>query len=113
MTDDDNEKKTSLLGSFIAGSIVSGRFFVKHWLQLFICLALMLIYMTNRFSCAHSMEQISRLKTRLEVVETRAVRTRGIYMSRIRESAMRQRLDSMGIPLTVQNQPPYRLDREK
>ena len=70
---------------------------------------MVLVYITNRYSCQRSMEQIRTLRSRLEVVETESFRIRGIYMSRIRESAMRERLDSLGIPLAVQNQPPYHL----
>lgn len=101
------ERTDSVLRRMVQGRMVSGSFFVKYWLQMFVCVALLLVYMTNRYSCQRQMEQIKRLQTRLEVVETEAVRVRGLYMGRIRESSMRERLDSAGLPLSVQNQPPF------
>lgn len=101
--------KDTVFRRLVQGRIVDGHFFVNHWIQIFTIIAMVLVYITNRYSCQRSMEQIRTLRSRLEVVETESFRIRGIYMSRIRESAMRERLDSLGIPLSVQNQPPYHL----
>ena len=101
--------KDTILRRLVQGRLVTGHFFMRYWLQIFVVIAMVLIYITNRYSCQRSMEQIRTLTSRLEVVETESFRIRGIYMSRIRESAMRARLDSLGIPLSVQIQPPYHI----
>lgn len=91
------------------GRLVSGDFFARHWLQIFVIVAMVLLYITNRYSCQRSMEQIRALNNRLDVVQTESYRIRGQYMGRIRESAMREMLDTLGLDLAVQNQPPYHI----
>ncbi len=105
--------KDTIFRRMVQGRLISGQFFINHWLQIFTIIAMVLVYITNRYSCQRSMEQIRTLRARLEVVETESFRIRGIYMSRIRESAMRERLDSLGIPLSVQTQPPYHLPSDE
>jgi len=91
----------------IEGRLVSGAFFARHWLQVFVILAMVLVYITNRYSCQRSMEEIRRLNNRLDIVQTESYRVRGEYMGRIRESQMRRTLDSLGLNLAVQSRPPY------
>lgn len=95
--------------AIIEGRLVSGDFFARHWLQIFVLLAMVLVYITNRYSCQRSMEQIHRLQNRLDIVQTESYRVRGEYMGRIRESQMRHTLDSLGLDLAVQNRPPYHI----
>ncbi|MDE6535783.1 MAG: hypothetical protein K2K82_07240 [Muribaculaceae bacterium] len=109
MSNEEPKLQDSMFRRLVQGRLVNGQFFLRYWLQIFAVLIMVLAYITNRYSCQHSMEQIRTLTSRLQVVETESFRVRGIYMSRIRESAMRQRLDSLGIPLSVQAQPPYQL----
>lgn len=109
MSNDEPKMNDTMLRRLVQGRLVNGQFFMRYWLQIFAVLVMVLAYITNRYSCQHSMEQIRTLTSRLQVVETESFRVRGIYMSRIRESAMRQRLDSLGIPLSVQTQPPYHI----
>ena len=109
MSNEEPKQRDTMLRRLVQGRLVNGQFFMRYWLQIFAVLVMVLAYITNRYSCQHSMEQIRALTSRLQVVETESFRVRGIYMSRIRESAMRQRLDSLGIPLSVQTQPPYHI----
>lgn len=92
------------------GSWISGSFFAQHWLQVLVALAMVLVYITNRYSCQRTMEEIRSLNNRLVVVQTESYRVRGEYMGRIRESALRRRVQEAGLDLAVQNQPPYHLN---
>lgn len=105
-------KRISASG-IVRGTLVSGHFFARHWLSLSVVLIMVLFYITNRYSCQDSMGRIKTLTTRVQVIETESMRERGAYMSRIRESAMSRRLDSLGIPLAVQPTPPYILHTPK
>ncbi len=105
--DKSGRERDSWLGRIIEGRLVTGDFFTRHWLQVFVILAMLLVYITNRYSCQRSMEQIRRLNTRLDIVQTESYRIRGEYMGRIRESQMRRTLDSLGLDLAVQSRPPY------
>ncbi|MCM1310082.1 MAG: FtsL-like putative cell division protein [Bacteroides sp.] len=99
----------SIFAPVIEGTLVSGKFFTRYWLQIFVILAMLLIYITNRYSCQRSMEEIRRLNDRLAIVQSESYRVRGIYMSRIRESEMREMLDTLHLGLSVQTQPPFRV----
>lgn len=105
------EQKDGLLSRLLEGRLVSGDFFTRHWIQIFLVLAMVLVYITNRYSCQRSMEQINRLNNRLEVVRTESIRIRGEYMSKIRESAMQRSVEEAGLDLAVQAQPPYRIEK--
>jgi hypothetical protein len=102
-------KQYGLIHRAIHGQLLTATFFTRYWLQIVVILAMVLIYITNRYSCQRDMEEIRSLNRRLCVVQTESYRVRGEYMSRIRESSMRATLDSMGIDLNVQTQPPYHL----
>lgn len=105
----DKTQPDTLWRKLVEGRLITGSFFLQHWLTIVMIIGMVLLYITTRYSCQHSMERIRTLSARLEVVETESLRVKGQYMSRIRESEMRQRLDSMGLPLSVQMQPPYHL----
>ncbi len=100
---------TNIFNRLLEGRLVSSEFFARHWLQVFVLLAMILTYITNRYSCQRSMEQIRQLHNRLDIVQTESYRVRGEYMGRIRESQMRQQLDSLGLNLSVQSRPPYHI----
>ena len=57
------------------------------------------------------METIQRLQTELEVAKTERIREKSAYMSSIRESVMQHKIDSLGLNLTVQEQPPYKIQK--
>ena len=57
----------------------------------------------------YQMETIQRLERELEVAKTERIREKSTYMSRIRESRMQHKVDSLRLGLTVQEQPPFRL----
>lgn len=100
-------EKDSIFTRALHGRILSGKMFTRYWFQLVVILAMLLVYITNVFSVRSKMEHIARLNDRLAVVQTESIRVRGNYMSRIRESEMRHRLDSLNLPLAVQQQPPF------
>lgn len=106
-----NSNGDSWLTKTLQGRWVSGAFFARHWLKILIVIAMILVYITNRYSCQRSMEEINRLEHRLAVVQTESYRVRGEYMGRIRESAMRRVIQEGGLDLSVQSQPPYHLKR--
>ncbi len=107
---EEKQSQGGLWRRLIEGTLLSGAFFTRYWLQIFLVLAMVLIYITNRYSCQRSMEQINRLNNRLEVVRTESIRIRGEYMSRIRESSMQRSVEEAGLDLAVQPQPPYRIE---
>lgn len=104
-----SNRADTLLTDALHGRVLSTDFFRRHWLAVFGVVAMLMIYITNRYTCQTQMETIQRLERDLEVAKTERVREKSTYMSRIRESKMQARVDSLRLGLTVQEQPPFRI----
>lgn len=105
----DNENP-SFFGRIRNGQVISSDFFARHWLFVFFCLMMIMIYITNKYNCQTKMEEIQRLNTELEIVRTERLRVRSAYMSDTRESSMQHLIDSLGLNLHVQDRPPFKLE---
>lgn len=101
--------KDSLMRRAAQGKLLSTDFFRRHWLPVLGVVAMLMIYITNRYTCQTQMETIQRLERELEVAKTERIREKSTYMSRIRESKIQQQVDSLRLGLTVQDRPPYKL----
>ncbi len=99
----------SLMLRALHGRLLSTDFFRRHWLLVLGVVVMLMIYITNRYTCQTQMETIQRLERELEVAKTERIREKSTYMSRIRESKMQQKVDSLRLGLTVQDRPPFRL----
>lgn len=93
----------------IHGQLISSRFFARNWLVIFTGVVIVLMYITNKYNTQTKMEEIRALNTELEVVKTERIRAKSAFMSRIRESRMQEMVDSLGLGLTVQDRPPYKV----
>lgn len=100
---------SSLMLRALHGRLLSTDFFRRHWLPVLGIVAMLMIYITNRYTCQTQMETIQRLERELEVAKTERIREKSTYMSRIRESKMQHKVDSLRLGLTVQERPPYKL----
>lgn len=88
---------------------IPGNWFLKHFAVVLIVVMLAMCYISVRFDCVTAMETVQSLSRQLEVVRTEVQRERAAYMSATCESAMQQRVDSLGLGLHVQERPPYKL----
>lgn len=114
--EDDIKKKKdndSFLLRALHGRLLTTDFFAKNWLKVLLFTVMVLIYITNKYQCQTRMEQIRALEQELEIVETERVRVRSEYMSRIRESAMQQLVDTMRLNLQVQDRPPFKISNNE
>lgn len=103
----------SLLLRTLHGRLLTTDFFAKNWLKVLLVIIMILVYITNKYQCQTRMERIRALEQELEIVETERVRVRSEYMSRIRESAMQQLVDTMKLNLQVQERPPFKISLNK
>ncbi len=101
--------RISFISRLLYGQVISVDFFLRHWLVIFTALAIIMMYITNKYNTQTKMEEIRVLTRELEIVKTERIRVRSAYMSRIRESEMQQLVDSIGLGLSVSEQPPYKL----
>lgn len=110
-TNQKKQKKDNVLTRVLYGRFLSVDFFRVHWKAVALGMLMVMAYITNRYQCLTRMEEIRRLEQQLEVVETERIRERSTYMSRIRESAMQELVDTMHLNLKIQDQPPFKLSR--
>ncbi|MBO5780303.1 MAG: hypothetical protein J6R27_04295 [Muribaculaceae bacterium] len=94
----------------IAGRWLSTNFFGKHWGVILAIVVLIMTYITSRYQCITAMETIKKLEYELQVVKSERIRERSYYMSGIRESAMQERIDNLGLGLQISQTPPYLLE---
>lgn len=106
-------KNSSLISRALHGRILSVDFFRRNWLVVLGVVVMLMVYMTNRYTCQTQMERIQRLEKDLEVAKTERIRAKSTYMSRIRESSMQHLVDSMRLGITVQEQPPFKLSKSQ
>ena len=95
------------------GELLTPALFLKHWIRIFLFVAMIIIFISSKYECQTCMEDIKTLKRDLEIIETECVRVKGEYMSRVRESYMAHLVDSMRLNLKVQEQPPFKLTYEE
>lgn len=88
---------------------IPGNWFLKHFAIVLTVVIMSLCYISVRFDCVTAMESVQKLNRRLEVVRTEVQRERSMYMSATCESSMQHMVDSLGLGLQVQEQPPYKL----
>lgn len=98
---------------FLRGNVVTSEWFSQHWMKAFVLVLLMMVYITTKYQSMTAMERIKDLEKELAVVKTERIRERSTYMSRTRERAMQQLVDSVLPGLGVQEQPPYRIKSDK
>lgn len=106
-------RQDTLWRRLVHGRMLSLDFFRRHWIIVVGIVAMLMVYITNRYKCQTQMETIQKLNTELEVAKTERVRAKSAYMSRIRESSMQHMVDSLHLGLTIQEQPPFKISNNK
>lgn len=106
-------RHNSIMMRALHGRILSVDFFRRNWLVVLGVVVMLMVYMTNRYTCQTQMERIQRLEKDLEVAKTERIRAKSTYMSRIRESSMQHLVDSLHLGITVQEQPPFKLSKSQ
>ena len=101
--------------SKIVRNVVQGRifltlnFFKKNWVYALAFIVLMLMYISNKYMCQNHLQQVMQLRLELDNARTDCVTASAKYNSMIRESQMKNLVDTMHLGLTSPDQPPYKL----
>ena len=107
----DKEKKKKRTKS-VADNLTQGvkyDIFLKHFPMVLMVLFFAMWYISSRYDHATAMESINNLDRKLEIARTEVQSERSIYMSRTREIAMKEMVDSLKLGLSIQEQPPFKL----
>ena len=103
--------KASIITRLFRGQVLSSDFFARHWPPVLICIVVIMVYITTKYTCQTNMEKIASLERTLEIVNNEKARERSAFMGRIRETAMQEMVDSLHLNLKVQSQPPYKIPK--
>ena len=106
-------KRDTLMLRALHGRVLSLDFFRRNWLVVACAVAMLMIYITNRYTCQTQMETIRSLERDLEVARTERIRAKSSYMSRIRETSLQHMADSLRLGITIQERPPYQMSEIK
>lgn len=122
---DDSKKKNKKTRNFskkvadtaselVYGDRISASLFLKHKFTVALAIGMVILFISFKYECKTHQETIVRLENELERVKSESIRLQSEYKSRTRESGMVHMIDSLGLKLTAQEQPPYllRYDRK-
>ena len=104
------EKKRNLLWRIVHGQWLSVKNYKRNLTSVVIVVMLFLIYISFKFDVQMKIAEIIHLGDELANAKTNMVSASSDYSSRIRESELTQKLDTLHLYLKVAEQPPYHLD---
>lgn len=89
------------------GRSMSLTFFKRNGWLILLAMVAVIWLISQRYSNQSRMEEIKGLEKELRRAESRKLDAKAEYMSLIRESRMRQLMDSNNLRISYQEQPPY------
>lgn len=87
-------------------------FFRRNILYVFACVALLLMHISKKYEYQNCLQEVINLNAELNDVRTDCVNASAQYNSKIRESEMKQLIDTCHIDLITPDQPPYTLSEK-
>lgn len=108
--DSGNKKKRKRTGLWYVirdGRSMSLTFFKRNGWLILLAMVAVIWLISQRYSNQSRMEEIKGLEKELRRAESRQLDAKAEYMSLIRESRMRQLMDSNNLRISYQEQPPY------
>ncbi|MBQ2490938.1 MAG: hypothetical protein II592_08245 [Muribaculaceae bacterium] len=105
-----NKNNTHIWRNLAQGRIfLTLNFFKKYWIYALAFIVFMLMYISNKYMCQNHLQQVMKLRVELDNARTDCVTASAKYNSMIRESQMKNLVDTMHLGLTSPDQPPYKL----
>ena len=110
MADEQKPKKSSsLLKRIYRGQWLSVKDYKRNIIGVVVVVAMFIIYISFKFDVQMKIAQIIHLSEVLANAKTNMVNASSEYSSKIRESELTQKLDTLHMYLKVAEQPPYYL----
>jgi len=102
-------KSERILVRLYKGQIVPYHFFKRHWMLVTVAVSMILMSIANKYECQSKITEIKRLENELLVVQANRVDASARYNSMIRESSMKQLVDTMHIDLVSPECPSFNI----
>ena len=101
---------TELAGKMIQGrSFLTFGFFKRNMVYVIAITVMLLMYISNKYTCQNSLSQVMKLTEELNNAKTDCVNASAQYNSMIRESEMVKLINERHLGLTAPLDPPYEL----
>lgn len=111
MADEQKPKKSPrMLKRIYRGQWLSVKDYKRNIFGVVVVVAMFIIYISFKFDVQLKIAQIIHLSEELANAKTNMVNASSEYSSKIRESELTQKLDTLHLYLKVAEQPPYYLD---
>lgn len=105
-----SKKVADTASELVYGDRISAALFLNHKFTVLLAIGMVMIYIAFKYECKTHQENIVKLEKELQRVQSEGIRLQSEYKSRTRESGMIHMIDSIGLKLTVQEQPPFLLN---
>lgn len=96
---------------FYQGRLISHDWLLKHWKKIAVVMILLLVYISNRYTCQQKIAEIGRLQRELTEKRYEALSISSKLMGTSRQSQVKMLIDNQGLDLEESNQPPFKLSR--
>ncbi len=104
---------SGMLQDLFGGRFLSVEFFKKNFILVIFVVSMMLMYISNKFTCQMYQEEVLNLEKELTAVQADWVNASSKYNSMKRESQMKTHVDTMRIDISAPEQPPYKLQTKQ
>lgn len=105
------KKKRNIFKGIFRGEWFTLSTYKNHVVEVVVAVALIMIFITFKFSVQMKLREIIELRKELTNVRANMINVSSEYNSRTREMEMIQLADTMNLRLKVAEQPPYDLDK--
>lgn len=109
MREEEKKKKKITLMYILGGGILSEDFIVKHTKLVVLIVALLFVYISNRYTCTIKLREIDSLQDRLKEVKYEAQSVSAKLTGNTRPSQVEELVKRQGLELEKAKTPPYKL----
>ncbi|MCP9610751.1 FtsL-like putative cell division protein [Coprobacter tertius] len=95
--------------SLFQGRFISNDFLIRQWKNILLIVFLILVYISNRYTCQQKIAEIGSLQKQLTDIRYEALTLSSELMGSSRQSQVKKLIETKGIPLEEAKQPPYKL----
>lgn len=104
-------KKKISVRDVVFGRIISHDLLVRHWKKIAVGLLLIMVYISNRYTCQQRLAEINSLERQLTDLRYESMTISSELMGSSRQSQVKELVESKGIDLEESKQPPFQLSK--
>lgn len=99
------------LKGILQGRVISTEWIFKRWKRILVVTILIIIYISNRYTCQMKISEIGSLQRELVNIRYEALTISSELMGNSRQSQIKEMIKEKGLDLEESKQPPYKLSK--